>query len=313
MANRAQMSFDVFISYAWTSDAHREWVRLLAAHLRLIGFSVGIDADVDYGNDLSGFMRKIPESEHVLMIIDDNYTKRADNVPDSGVAFECGIISKEMDSKPANWAAVLLVNNDSAFLPRSLHGDNRKYFDFRSFPEDGNFPGTEQIDDLWRWLANLAPDKGQEVSPAVIRERMYRVERVNVQRSPGNWSYPQLERAGIVFYYEKAPRNEVTVGASSYAFRFQITDRSNDSVYVYSVDGHAVGLVPTAASVACARDAARYIQGGRFVYPAVNQRVVIQNENGCICLVMIERIVPRRTMPIAMDPYVVFSYKVFLD
>ena len=67
------MQFDVFISYAWTSDEHREWVRLLAASLRNMGFNVGIDAKVDYGNDLDGFMRKIPESKHVLMIVDDNY------------------------------------------------------------------------------------------------------------------------------------------------------------------------------------------------------------------------------------------------
>ena len=57
------MQFDVFISYAWTDSSHREWVRLLAACLRNMGFSVGIDAKVDYGNDLDGFMRKILESE----------------------------------------------------------------------------------------------------------------------------------------------------------------------------------------------------------------------------------------------------------
>ena len=73
------MQFDVFISYAWTDDDHREWVRLLAACLRSMGFNVGIDAKVDYGNDLDGFMRRIPESLHVLMIVDDNYADRADN------------------------------------------------------------------------------------------------------------------------------------------------------------------------------------------------------------------------------------------
>ena len=48
------MQFDVFISYAWggpENTAHREWVRLLAAHLKQIGFHVGIDSEVDYGED----------------------------------------------------------------------------------------------------------------------------------------------------------------------------------------------------------------------------------------------------------------------
>lgn len=37
-----------------------------------MGFEVGVDAKVDYGNDLDGFMRKTPESKHILMIVDDN-------------------------------------------------------------------------------------------------------------------------------------------------------------------------------------------------------------------------------------------------
>ena len=52
------MQFDVFISYAWggpENTAHREWVRLLAAHLKQIGFHVGIDSEVDYGGRPHGF------------------------------------------------------------------------------------------------------------------------------------------------------------------------------------------------------------------------------------------------------------------
>ena len=64
------MQFDVFISYAWggpENTAHREWVRLLAAHLKQIGFHVGIDSEVDYGEDLTGFMREIEDAKHVTI------------------------------------------------------------------------------------------------------------------------------------------------------------------------------------------------------------------------------------------------------
>jgi hypothetical protein len=40
--------------------SHREWVRLLAAHLKAIGFDVLIDVDVHYGDSLTGFMRTRP-------------------------------------------------------------------------------------------------------------------------------------------------------------------------------------------------------------------------------------------------------------
>jgi hypothetical protein len=79
------MSADLFISYASTSQAHREWVRLLASQLHLIGYDVKIDEDVDYGSSLHGFMRQVTEAAHVLLIVDTNYVDRADNRPESGV------------------------------------------------------------------------------------------------------------------------------------------------------------------------------------------------------------------------------------
>src|SRR5699024_2250672 len=58
---------DPFISYAWTSDQHRQWVRLLASQLKAIGYDVLVDPDVDYGDELNGFMRRVTEARHVLM------------------------------------------------------------------------------------------------------------------------------------------------------------------------------------------------------------------------------------------------------
>ena len=97
------MSVDVFISYAWTSPQHREWVRLLAAHLRAIGYSVLIDAAVDYGDSLSGFMRRVVDARHVLLIVDTNYVVRADSLPDSGVGRESESISEAHPQKPSSW------------------------------------------------------------------------------------------------------------------------------------------------------------------------------------------------------------------
>lgn len=57
---------------AWTSDKHRERVRLLAAQLKALGFDVLIDADVDYGDDLNGFMRRVGDSRRVLLVADRN-------------------------------------------------------------------------------------------------------------------------------------------------------------------------------------------------------------------------------------------------
>jgi hypothetical protein len=206
------MQFDLFISYAWTSDAHREWVRLLASHLHAIGFAVGIDANVNYGNSLNDFMRKIEESKHVLMVVDENYAQRADEKPDLGVATECGIIRKSIDSKPSDWAAPLFVDNPTRRLPKWASERQLKSFDFQSNPNTNDFPGSEQIVDLWRWLVGLPADKEFAENPAVIRERMTRTERIDVLRDPGSWASPELMKFGIKFDYSSAPKSTHTLG-----------------------------------------------------------------------------------------------------
>lgn len=101
------MGADLFISYAWTTSEHREWVRLLASCLKAAGYDVLIDADVDYGNDLNGFMRRAIDCRHVLVVADENYVDRAENMPKSGVGIETKWFSSVYEQKPPTWLSVL--------------------------------------------------------------------------------------------------------------------------------------------------------------------------------------------------------------
>lgn len=119
------MTADLFISYAWTSPSHREWVRLLAAHLKAIGHDVLVDVDVDYGDSLSGFMQRAVDARHVLMVVDENYVDRADSAPGSGVAIENGWISSVYNERPQNWLSVMFKDNPRLELPGSPRGSPR--------------------------------------------------------------------------------------------------------------------------------------------------------------------------------------------
>ncbi|MFZ2172809.1 MAG: toll/interleukin-1 receptor domain-containing protein, partial [Rhodococcus sp. (in: high G+C Gram-positive bacteria)] len=114
------MSADLFISYAWTSDQHRQWVRMLAANVRALGYDVLIDSSVDYGNSLSGFMHRVVEARRVLLIVDENYVKRADNHAASGVAIENEWISEAYSAQPPTWLSVLFKDNPDCALPKWL-------------------------------------------------------------------------------------------------------------------------------------------------------------------------------------------------
>lgn len=164
------MSADLFISYAWTSDQHRQWVRLLASQLKALGFDVLIDADLDYGDQLTGFMRRVVDSRHVLLIVDDNYVDRADNRPDSGVSQENRSISEVYAERPDTWVAVLFKDNLNFRLPAWLAEDQPKGISFNYDPSSpADFPGSEQVEDLWRWIEGLPANRDSATPVATLR------------------------------------------------------------------------------------------------------------------------------------------------
>src|SRR5690606_39149010 len=141
---------DLFISYAWTSPAHRQWVRLLASQLHLLGYDVKIDEQVDYGSSLSGFMQEVTSATHVLMIVDENYVLRTDTMPNSGVGIENRWNSGAFNNKPSAWLSLVFVQNPLHKVPAWLSSHSPKGFDFNSTPEKNVFPGSVQIDEIWR-------------------------------------------------------------------------------------------------------------------------------------------------------------------
>ena len=312
------MQFDVFISYAWggpENTAHREWVRLLAAHLKQIGFHVGIDSEVDYGEDLTGFMREIEDAKRVLMIVDEGYVERADNYPDSVVVRETKTIQDVVDDRPNNWLSVLFVRNEKRLLPKWMEGRDPKYFDFSYRDRDGSFPGSEQIDDLWRWLAGLPADKGRGISPATIRERMYRVERIDNLMEPGNWSCPELESKGVAMAYGDAPSETITLGYGDYEFKVRFGKRGGDSVYILNDYIKAVGMIPDAApnEDLDANVVASYTRSCRCATPSVGQRVALLNNHGCACVLKVTGVTNESHDDEFVPSQVVFDYTIFAE
>ena len=198
------MSADLFISYAWTSTCHREWVRLLASHLHLIGYDVKIDETVDYGSSLHGFMREVTEAAHILLIVDENYVTRANNRPESGVGIETKWISGAFMGKPATWLSVVFVRNPKRLLPSWLLEHNPKGFDFNSTRENNEFPGSLQIDEVWRWVEGLPANRTHAIPLSLVRKRAARLERVDARRDPALYANPALS-GRVTFRYKDHP------------------------------------------------------------------------------------------------------------
>jgi hypothetical protein len=300
------MKKDLFISYAWTSLEHREWVRLLASQIRLLGYDVMIDEAVDYGSSLSGFMQKATAADHVLLILDANYVHRADTMPESGVATETRWISSVFSQKPVTWLSVVFVRNPEHNVPTWLVHHKPKGFDFNSDPSTNTFPGTEQIDDLWRWIEGLPDSKANAIPLAEMRRRTARVEDIDARRDPALYADPSLK--GRVTFRHRDNR-DFKMGHGEYEFKVQFSACSIDSVYVYSDYGlKAVGLITTPNYDPLIVNS--FLTPGRLVSPRVGQSVVLLNSHGALCVLKIEEVQREINATDYVPEHVTFAYEV---
>lgn len=301
------MAPQLFISYSWTNAAHRSWVRLLASHLHVVGYNVMIDEKVEYGDSLNGFMRQIQDADHVLMIVDENYVDRANNHPTSGVGYENQWIESVFNEKPKDWLTALFVENPDCKLPNWLSEHNPKSFDFRAYPEQDNFPGTVDIEALWRWLEGLPADKSHANKVADCMRRSARIEKIDWMRDPSTWANPRVSDT-VQFKYEDAPGNSFKLGVGEYEFTLDVTSAGYDSVYVYSDKIHSVGLVPEERLESAPFD--KWITPGKTINLRSGQGAILMNSVGHLCLVKLNSVQPEVNDVDYIPPQIEFTYHI---
>ncbi len=302
------MAADLFISYAWTSDQHRQWVRLLAAQLKALGYDVLIDADVRYGDSLNGFMRRVVDSNHVLIIADDNYVERADNCPETGVGVENRWLREAHPSRPATWLSILFKDNFSHATPSWLDEHKPKGFSFNhDLAKPDSFPGSEQVDELWRWLEGLPANKDAATPISVLRERSARLERHELRSGPSHWRSPALEGSER-FMFQDAPSGTFRWGHGETESGFSVSGRGSDSIYVYPGPNKAVGVVRDEGIPDAALE--NQLARGGFVVARTGQRVVLMNQQGVLSLVEILAIQQEVNGESYVAPYVDIRWRV---
>lgn len=298
----------LFVSYAWTSHPHREWVRQLASTLSALGYEVFIDADVDYSDSLTGFMQRAASAEHVLLVVDENYVDRADNVPTSGVGVENEALSAVWRERPRSWLGVMMKDNPDALLPNWLSADKPRSFWFNSDPGHNQFPGSEQVDELWRWLEDRPARRNHALSARTLRARARRLEEIDVQRDPGNWRNPAMSGEER-FVYPLAPLNTFTLGHGEYEFKLTVYERSPVTCQILNDYGKAVGLAPGGRNDA--RNPASYLTPARIVDAKAHDSILLMNNEGALCWVDVVDIDGGQTDGEFRNPSITFRYQVF--
>lgn len=307
------MTADLFISYAWRSDQHPQWVRLLAIQLKALGYDVLLDANVDYGESLTGFMRRVTDARHVLLIVDENYVDRADTIPGSGVAAENRWIASVYDDRPDNWLSVVFKDNPEFVLPAWLTEKNPKGLDFNydaASPSDG--PGSEQIEDLWRWVEGLPANRDAATPMATLRARAARLEHHELRSAPSQWRDPALSGEAR-FAYADASSGTFVWGLGDSEFGFNVTECGHESVYVYNDPAQirAVGVIRSEGVEL--DELAAQLSPGRSVVAHVGQAVVLMNTHGRLAIVELLEVQREETGERYVAPHVTFRWRVVDD
>lgn len=128
---------NVFISYSWDSQEHKDWVKKFASDLMGHGVNVVLDQwDVRLGDDLPFFMEQgLCKSHLVICICSENYVKKA-NSARGGVGYEKRILTADMISDSSRRYIIPVIRNNSGRekLPTFLSGllyedfDSEDYF-----------------------------------------------------------------------------------------------------------------------------------------------------------------------------------------
>ncbi len=118
----------VFLSYAWSSESHRSWVRSLAKHLR----ESGIESRLDHWHLRPGMNRfqwmcnELDMADRVVMVCDELYKQRADRLH-GGVGWEVRLIQGELATRdpemPPKCLPVVRAERFEDALPRFLPGE----------------------------------------------------------------------------------------------------------------------------------------------------------------------------------------------
>ncbi|WP_281846766.1 toll/interleukin-1 receptor domain-containing protein [Olleya namhaensis] len=190
---------NIFISYSWDNDAHKDWAVKLANYLiEKGGCDVTLDQyDLSTGGNMVHFMEKaVVEADKVLLILTPNYKLKADG-RQGGVGMEYSMISQglyTMQSDNKKFLPILragsLVESAPTYVQTTIYHDmtNDLLFDKTAFdllrviydkpklvkPKRGSVPDFKESKKLAK--TNTISDGFAESAGKVLKARQLRKE-----------------------------------------------------------------------------------------------------------------------------------------
>lgn len=159
----SENKINVFISYSWDSEEHKQWVYNLAEKLSHEGFNVIIDVThLKLGYHIKLFMETaIKKSQWVLLIITNNYSHKA-SLRIGGVGYEFNIINDELYK---------IIYNNNKFIPIVKQVETNKTLpDFLNGFTYLDMSNEFEYDSKYKELVNRLKNMEPKISDFILEE-----------------------------------------------------------------------------------------------------------------------------------------------
>ncbi|MXX41423.1 MAG: TIR domain-containing protein [Acidimicrobiales bacterium] len=218
LGNDRESDHDVFISYAWEDDEHREWIRGLATQLRHDGVRVLLDQwETVPGDQLPEFMAQaISQSKYVVIICTPRYKQRSE-AGLGGVAYEGDIMTAEvlLNRDHRKFIPVLRRGSWEEAAPTWLKG--KLYIDL-----SGNPYSADSYSDLLNTLLD-AREQAPDVAPRASSEARMSPSIREHPMLPSFDSFRDIEIRRLMVDEVTEPSLDGTAGSALYRVPFELS------------------------------------------------------------------------------------------
>ena len=291
-----------FISYAWDSEEHKNWVLKLASDLRRHGIDAILDQwDARLGNDLSFFMEQgLTTSHFVLCICSDKYIENA-NAGIGGAGYEKRILAAEMmnGSNKRFIIPVIKGNTQMYKVPTFLLG--LKYVDFDNGPYFNNY--QELIERIYDEDVKKKPPLGcSPFASTSISDQIttkLNIEKIEFQNPAfeGKASFDYKRNSGIY-----------TIGEGAYIFVTHWSECGNNSIHCYRDYIYRLGYNPNYKDFPFPDEFISFDFSSRVKSVNVGEIVLLENHNHKFAALRITKVV-RKIEDI--NHLLEFEYKIY--
>lgn len=171
---------NLFISYSWDNEKHKQWVMWFANKLRDSGVNANIDEFYTQKQTINlnrMMIDNFKNNDYILVIMTENYAYKADNNI-GGVGLESTLLSNELQEKQNKIIPIKRdINDDKKVIPYCLRGLH--YIDFS---DDERF--DEKFKDLLFRIFNIEKYKVNSIGEKPRLEPIevkYRENNINKQ------------------------------------------------------------------------------------------------------------------------------------